>query len=76
MPFPGEPVFPRYDYPCKGCDKREVGCHSVCEKYLAAQAANDKRRKDVRRIAKAQDDYDDYKQGVLHHIRERSRRRK
>ena len=21
------------NYPCKGCDKREVGCHSTCTEY-------------------------------------------
>lgn len=24
--------------PCKGCQDRQVGCHSTCEKYLAYQA--------------------------------------
>ena len=24
-------------YPCKGCESREVGCHSFCEKYKAAK---------------------------------------
>lgn len=25
---------------CKGCEKREVGCHSWCEKYLNQVAEN------------------------------------
>lgn len=22
------------DYPCKGCEKRQLGCHSTCEDYI------------------------------------------
>lgn len=28
--------------PCKGCEKREVGCHSVCEAYQTYRKAKDK----------------------------------
>lgn len=25
--------------PCKGCDERQIGCHSTCERYKAFRAA-------------------------------------
>ena len=31
-----------YQYPCKNCEDRTLGCHSRCEKYLAAKAAHKK----------------------------------
>lgn len=36
-------------YPCKGCENREVGCHSFCEKYKEAKKM-DNRIKWRRRI--------------------------
>ena len=27
--------------PCKGCDRREVGCHSSCAEYLEFRKARD-----------------------------------
>lgn len=30
--------------PCKGCERRQVGCHSSCEDYKALQADNAARR--------------------------------
>ncbi len=29
-------------YPCKGCESREVGCHSFCEKYKEAKKMNNR----------------------------------
>ena len=31
--------------PCKYCEKRYVGCHGRCEKYLEFKKANDERLK-------------------------------
>lgn len=31
--------------PCKDCNKRYVGCHGRCEKYLEFKKANDERLK-------------------------------
>lgn len=28
--------------PCKGCEKREAGCHAVCEAYQTYRKAKDK----------------------------------
>ena len=25
------------NYPCKGCQDRQIGCHANCQKYQAAQ---------------------------------------
>ena len=32
-------------FPCKGCEKRKVGCHGSCEEYQASKRANDERLK-------------------------------
>ena len=31
--------------PCKDCEKRYIGCHGRCEKYLKFKKANDERLK-------------------------------
>lgn len=31
--------------PCKDCDKRSVGCHSTCEKYIAFTKAREQGKK-------------------------------
>jgi hypothetical protein len=36
-------------YSCKGCEKRYIGCHSVCEDYLAQKAAHDAMREAERK---------------------------
>lgn len=77
MPFPGKPVFQKYDYPCtKDCPERSVTCHGTCKRYLDARAANEKERQEIRKKAKYQDDYDNYKNNIIENIRESKRRRK
>lgn len=34
--------------PCKDCKKRELGCHSKCEKYLAFKKEMAKEKEDKR----------------------------
>lgn len=29
---------------CKGCQERQPGCHSICEKYMAEKKAHDERK--------------------------------
>lgn len=31
-------------FTCKGCEKRYVGCHSHCEKYIREKAAHEERK--------------------------------
>lgn len=77
MPYPGENVFPQYEYPCtKDCPDRSWDCHGKCKRYLDARAENDKKRQEIKRLAKATDDYDNYRNNVIENIRERRRRRK
>ena len=78
MPFPGENVFPQYDYPCtKDCPERSWDCHGKCKRYLDAKAENDKKRQEVKHRAKAQDDYDSYRNNVIDkYIKEQRRIKK
>lgn len=32
----------KQEAPCKGCTKREVGCHSTCPDYISFKNENDK----------------------------------
>lgn len=36
-------------YPCKGCEEREVGCHSKCERFVAEKARADANGDIIRR---------------------------
>lgn len=36
-----------YNNTCKGCEKRQIGCHGTCEKYLTWQSENEKRKEAV-----------------------------
>lgn len=35
--------------PCYGCEERQVGCHSKCEKYIAYRKALDAKNEMIRR---------------------------
>ena len=39
-----------YNFSCKGCTDRKVGCHSTCEKYLAESAENAKNMEQIRKV--------------------------
>ena len=34
---------------CKDCPDRRVGCHSICEKYIAEDKRNQKEREEARK---------------------------
>lgn len=34
----------RDKYPCKGCEKRQPGCHDSCEEYKRHKEKNDERK--------------------------------
>lgn len=33
------------DFPCKDCKDRAVGCHSICQKYIAAKEKAEQEKK-------------------------------
>ena len=41
--------------PCRGCDKRQVGCHSTCEDYITYEKKNAARRDAIRNRASIAD---------------------
>lgn len=45
--------------PCKGCDKREVGCHAVCEEYIAFRKAKDKLNAELKKKAMQEQEQND-----------------
>lgn len=42
--------------PCMGCDKRQVGCHSTCETYIAYKAEIEAQNEERRQKAKLLED--------------------
>lgn len=45
--------------PCKGCDKREVGCHAACEEYIAFRKAKDKLNAELKKKAMQEQEQND-----------------
>lgn len=37
--------------PCKGCEKREVGCHAVCKEYITYRKMKDKQNAQMKKNA-------------------------
>ena len=58
------------DAPCKNCEERQVGCHSVCPYYKAFVETNEIVKKRVH-AAK-----DDYRFGVERAVRLKARRKR
>ena len=62
----------RYDYPCKDCTDRAVGCHSKCEKYLAARIDHKQKEAVILREKAVYDGMDNY---VITTIKKAKKRR-
>ena len=45
--------------PCKGCEDRVIGCHSVCDKYITWKAEKDKLKKELTKIAMQEQEQND-----------------
>lgn len=45
--------------PCKGCEDRVIGCHSVCDKYITWKAERDKLKKELTKIAMQEQEQND-----------------
>lgn len=45
--------------PCKGCEDRVVGCHSVCDKYITWKAKRDEIKKEMTKIAMHEQEQND-----------------
>lgn len=50
-----------YTYPCRDCPDRAVGCHSKCEKYLAARQDHHKKAEVIYQEKKVEDGLYSYK---------------
>lgn len=45
--------------PCKGCEDRVIGCHSVCDKYITWKAQRDELKKELTKIAMQEQEQND-----------------
>lgn len=45
--------------PCKGCDKREVGCHAVCEEYQTYRRLKDELNAELKKKAMFEQEQND-----------------
>ena len=41
-----------YVYPCKGCEKRFLGCHDSCIEYNKVKVENEKKKAYIEKIKK------------------------
>lgn len=57
--------------PCKDCDDRNVGCHSVCEKYKAWRKAKDKQYKEELAKNRCEIEYEHYVKSRQRKIRDK-----
>ena len=49
----------RLNAPCKGCEKREVGCHATCEDYLTYRELKDEQNAELKEKAKREQEQND-----------------
>lgn len=45
--------------PCKGCEDRVIGCHSVCDRYITWKAQRDELKKELTKIAMQEQEQND-----------------
>ena len=45
--------------PCKGCEDRVIGCHSVCERYITWKAERGEIKKELTKIAMHEQEQND-----------------
>jgi hypothetical protein len=53
------------DYPCKGCEKRYMGCHSKCEDYAKMLEETKAKREAIQEEQRIKRIADDYSIGVI-----------
>ena len=64
--------FNGYRTPCKGCEKRYVGCHSTCEGYLKARAEGDALKEKMLEDKRKRNDIASFRQaGIRKALRQR-----
>lgn len=39
--------MPQTTAPCKDCEDRQIGCHSICEKYIQYKRIRDEERQKI-----------------------------
>ena len=69
------PVFSRHRRtmpPCKGCEERKVGCHSVCDGYKKWQAQELARKDEAYSLYKTERIAEDY---VVEKIRDNKKKK-
>ena len=57
------PVYSRHkrtEPPCKGCEERKVGCHSVCDGYKKWQEYESAKRIEAHRLHRSEAEARDY----------------
>lgn len=62
-----------YNYPCKGCQDRYIGCHSDCEKYISARVEHTGITEKARAVRYAELDAEIYRRNGCERRRKRAR---
>ena len=63
-------------FPCRDCQERSAGCHSVCQKYKEARDEFNRAKQERKEINKWLEDYEDFKIPTVIRTRDKSRRRR
>lgn len=63
-----------YQYPCKACPDRVLGCHSTCQKYKDAKVVHKQKFDEINRQKARIDDINDYQFKTKEKNKNRARR--
>ena len=58
--------------PCKDCENRQIGCHSVCEKYKTWRKEKDKQYKEELEKRRCDIEYEHYVKSRQRKIRDKN----
>ena len=59
------------DFPCKDCKDRAVGCHSICQKYIAAKEKAEQEKKNPKAELALDVQIEIYKRDAIRRVQQR-----
>lgn len=60
-----------FDFTCKNCEKRRVGCHSVCEDYIKIKKLKAKEKKVADKRREEERVFEDFKINCIRKVNRR-----
>lgn len=59
------------EFPCKDCEDRSVGCHSICQKYIAAKEKVEQEKKNPKAEQALNVQIELYKRDTIRKVQQR-----